>query len=280
MKLIRKFIIIFIFFPFSLNAQIIKTEHISYSIREPGETTWSSWKDGVQPITFNINENKITVGILNFRIVKYYGVVPSEFKGAKMHKWNVIEIGTPNEYTIYVKILDGGKNLLYIIENSDQVIDICAGFNFTGFTNALNTSSKTDNTPSYIVYSINKLHSILQCHYCKKQYTMELPSRIVETSNSEGKSALIEAAYFYSNQVDNTNMINSKCLALSNESDKHEFLEIKKWNTILQKKEHNESYDEVMKSYESLGAIEKSIFVNCMKASTAALAAGKISGID
>ena len=134
-------------------------------------------------------------------------------------------------------------------------------------------SEKKQSLP--IVYSVEIKHTIHKCHYCTKQYELKMPIKIKETSNTEGKSSIIEAGWLYANQVDNTNAINSKCNSMQNRSTKHEFEEIKTWNTTENKTESASTYQEVMDAAKTFGQIEMSLFMNCGKVSAAALLNGK-----
>jgi antitoxin component YwqK of YwqJK toxin-antitoxin module len=134
-------------------------------------------------------------------------------------------------------------------------------------------SDKKQSLP--IVYSVEIMHTIHKCHYCTKQYELKMPVKIKETSNTEGKSSIIEAGWLYANQVDNTNAINSKCNSMQNRSTKHEFEEIKTWNTTANKTESASTYQEVLDAAKTFGQIEMSLFMNCAKVSAAALLNGK-----
>jgi len=134
-------------------------------------------------------------------------------------------------------------------------------------------SDKKQSLP--IVYSVEIKHTIHKCHYCTKQYELKTPIKIKETSNTEGKSSIIEAGWLYANQVDNTNAINSKCNSMQNRSTKHEFEEIKTWNTTENKTESASTYQKVLDAAKTFGQIEMSLFMNCGKVSAAALLNGK-----
>ena len=134
-------------------------------------------------------------------------------------------------------------------------------------------SEKKQSLP--IIYSVEIKHTLHKCHYCTKQYELKKPIKIKESSKTEGKSSIIEAGYFYSNQIDNTIAINSKCNSLQNRSTKHEFEEIKSWNTTENKTEPASTYQEVLDAAKTFGPIEMSLFTNCGKVATTALLNGK-----
>lgn len=134
-------------------------------------------------------------------------------------------------------------------------------------------SEKKQSLP--IVYTVEIKHTVHKCHYCTKQYELKMPIKITETSKTEGKSAILEAGWFYANQVDNTNAINSKCNSMQNRSTKHEFEEIKSWNTTENKTESASTYQEVLDAAKTFGPIEMSLFTNCGKVAAAALLNGK-----